>query len=261
MYMDKKATIAVIISLLVTVTAFGVFSASSPKPNVKISEAQALAILEDSTKVNKSIIGINSTKSIELRYAALDWGKIIDGTRHLKLFVTRTPVGEVEPYYFIESRNRWSYGWQNGEGTYIVDAQTGELLFAMENIGGGISVFGFDYNWEIEPSGWNSIEQPTVIVWNAETVLTLKLVAATTYDASLPIAVRVRDVPQFVDVVVTPSSGVLNTGSGVDFKMSITPHSDAPVRFEIHYDMVFAGNVESHNNLYFMVRDRLRIPP
>jgi hypothetical protein len=250
MYMDQKTATAVIVSLLFATSAFLFLAASAPMPKVKITETQAYAILEESTKVNKSIIGLNSIKSIELRYTPLDWGKIIE-SRHLKLYVTRTPVEDIETYYYIESRNTWANGWQSGEGTYIVDAQKGELLLVMENVAGGISIVGTDYFQRIEPGGWSSIEDPTIITSNAETVFTIRLIAGADYDASLPIAVKVTDVPQLVDVSVSPSSDVLNTGSEFVFKLCVFPRSGAPSRFEVSYDVLLIGNVESHNNLYF----------
>jgi hypothetical protein len=141
-------------------------------------------------------------------------------------------MGEIKPYWFIRYETSWNYGWSSGSGWYIVDAQTGELMLSLESVGGGITVFGPDYGMEVKPDiylWWpDSLDMPGNFTDHALeakigefTSVVLKLNAAPYYDASLPVSLKVTNVPIGFSVSQNTTSAILRTGGSLSYLLQM----------------------------------------
>lgn len=228
----STTTITVLISVLLATSAFLVVATSQPTPQTLVTAEQAINILKESGKTNPMIINESSPESSELEYVSLNWTNYLRGigseTTHSRIYVSMTPVGEIKPYWFI------SYGL----GRYVVDAQTGELMLSLERVGGDITLIGPEYKVSTQPNVYlwrpgmfpltpvNFTDHALAVKMGEYTPVILTITAEPYYNASLPVSIKVNNVP--LDFYAGPNNAtaILKTGGSVSFIVSVfTPVS------------------------------------
>jgi len=131
----NSTKLAALISIILATTAFLVVATTQPASYVKIPEDQALSIIVSNPRVYNRIIN-GTSQSTELKYVTLSW------INHLKdmgrengsrIYISKTPFNEERLYWVFTYESKWGSGWDSGNGTYIVDSQTGELMVSLES--------------------------------------------------------------------------------------------------------------------------------
>jgi hypothetical protein len=255
---DSTTAITVLISILLATSAFLAVAVSQPIPVIKINQQQAIDILKESDKTDHQILnGTVWSFSTNLEYVSLNWTSFLNnsgGQHHSRIYVSDTPKGEFKPYWFISYETSWNYGWNDGTGSYVVDAQSGEVMLSLESVGGGVSVKGPDYLISFQPVVWNS-SNPVEVKLGEFTPITLTLTAEPYYDASLPVSIKVNNVPLDFSVGTNNSTAILTTGGSVSFILNVfTPvtytadFSPPPKDPHPHFDVEvnFLGQTDSY---------------
>ncbi|MGD0802830.1 MAG: hypothetical protein ABSA11_02005 [Candidatus Bathyarchaeia archaeon] len=221
---NSNTTLTVLISIILATSAFLAVAISQPVPQIKVSEEQAISILREYDNTDNRIVnGTIRTLSANLEYISLNWTTYLSNTGdepHSRIYISDTPVGEYKPYWFIHIESVWDYGWSGGSGSYIVDAQSGEIVLSLERVGGGISVIGPDYLIFLQPEAWD-YNNPVEAKLGAFTPITLTLTAEPDYHASLPVSMKIANVPLGYCVGPSNSSAVLKTGGYVSFILEV----------------------------------------
>jgi len=260
----STTTITVLISVLLATSAFLVVVTSQPKPQVLLTAEQAITILKESGKTSNMITG-GAPSSIQLEYISINWQNYLSRIDyHFRLYVSTTPVGEIKPYWIIDYDDTTieSLGAQVYR-RYVVDALTGEVMLSLEGGGGAVlslitgralSPGGNDYTFSLQPEAWNQ-SSPLRMRIGENTSITVTLTAESGYDASLPISVRVTDVPLGYSVNPNYLSQVLKTGGSVSFTLTVftpvpyppdfwPPPTDPHPHFNI--EVSFHGQTDSY---------------
>jgi hypothetical protein len=194
----------------------------TPNSDVKISKEQAMKIVETSSKADPYMVGRSDEhlESAELQYISLNWDEYLRNAGNFNhLYVSPTPVGEAKPYWIMD------YGQPNvinlGSGRYIVDADTGELMASMEQFHGSSTIFT-PYFGVSSISNGSDPNSPLVIRDPADVAhVDVRLDAKSSYDASLPVSVRVEEVPIGYYVSQNVTSVVLRTGGSAAVRFNI----------------------------------------
>jgi hypothetical protein len=233
---NRDATV-VLVSMLLTVSAFALFASNTPTPQVKVDRNQALSLLGKSANTNPWILGGTVTLA-ELRYVQLDFTKSTPSTGegyHDRIFAAETDPSKYGPYWFIEYENLSSF-MSRGSGRYIVDAQTGDVLFSLEASSGGVVIFhGLDYQLSSKPEGILWIDDSVFLLGDDAhffnvtgnfTPLIITVTANDYYDAALPVSMKVI-APRFYTVSQNVTSGILRKDRSVSFLLQISPIAEA----------------------------------
>jgi len=129
---------AALVAFIITTSGFLVMVENAPTQSVNISKDQAIGIIKASSKVDpeKTIVKDEYLTSAELQYLNINWGSYLwSGGSHRRIYVSTTPVGgEFKPYWVLDYEQPLSH--VSSSGTYVVDAETGELMLALEDSGG-----------------------------------------------------------------------------------------------------------------------------
>jgi len=135
MGVTKSTKLAALISIILATTAFLVAATTQPVSYAKITEDQAITIILSNPRVYSRIVN-GTSQSTELRQVTLSWinqlkdmGRV-NGSR---IYVSKTPFNNEKLYWVLTYETKWGSGWDSGNGTYIVDAQTGELMISLES--------------------------------------------------------------------------------------------------------------------------------
>jgi hypothetical protein len=193
-----------------------------PSSDVKISKEQAMKIVETSSKADPYMVGRSDEhlESAELQYISLNWDEYLRNAGNFNhLYISPTQVGEDKPYWIMD------YGQPNvinlGSGRYIVDADTGELMAAMEQFHGFSTIFT-PYFGVSSISNGSDPRNPLVIKDPSDVAhVDIRIDAKSSYDASLPVSVTVVEVPVGYYVSQNVTSLVLRTGGSAAVRFNI----------------------------------------
>ena len=258
MLFSSKTTITALISVILATSAFILVATNQQAFGAKINEEQAINILKSSNKTNHRILnGTVTTLTTDLQYVALNWTSYLNNTGaepHSQIYVPATPVGESRPYWFIHIESSWYYGWSSGSGTYIVDAQSGDVMLSLESICGGVSAVGPDYLISFNPPAYDP-GPPLSVKPGVLTPITLTLTAPSYYNASLPVSIRVTDVPLGYSIGPKNATAILTTGGSVSFALLVFQPVPHPADFlppptdpypHFNVEISFLSHTDSH---------------
>lgn len=192
---------------------------------IQISGEQAINAIKESSKADpkKDIVRDDALESIELRLLAINWSEYLHGSgTHDHLYISSTPTGIVKPYWIVEYMTL--LGMHNGNyGKYVVDAETGELMLALEDYFGPPGPG--DFNMSFDPL--IDFFEPFIIHKGETRTITIILTASPWYDASLPVTLEVTRVPKGISVTPSTMSDILRTNGTVIFKLDVSASPNA----------------------------------
>jgi hypothetical protein len=220
----------VLISFLLAFAGFMIVSWNTPT-EVKVTREDAITIVKTNVKVDpeKNIVKDEWLRSAELQYMSIDWSNPPQRGSHRRLYVSTTPVGVFTPYWFIDysSLGLESFGIHDYTyGSYVVDAITGELMLALEGSGGPWP--GPDFLTSSTPAYAHDPYFPVEIKQSQSREVIVRCTAQPSFDASLPMSIRVTSVPKGFVVTQNATSGILRTGGALTVKLVITSSANAP---------------------------------
>ncbi len=215
----SNQTLAALLALIISVSAFTAAAITTP-PDKLITKDEAIRAIEASPKADptRQIVSEDNLAGSELQYLAIRWESLLRGWGyHRRIYVSTTPVGDISPYWII------SYGkpifHYSPLGIYVVDARKGELMLAYEDTGGPPQEEDFSVTYVL-PSPTQG-EGIAVRPGEARSFVVL-VTAQPNYDASLPIRIEVKGVPNLILVTQNVTSAVLQTGGRVSVGCSVT---------------------------------------
>ncbi len=266
MSLNSPTTMTVIISIILATTAFLAMAITQPMPQTQVTVEQAINILRESGKTDHFITDQISPQNIRLEYISINWQDYLWNTGyHTRLYVSTTHVGEVKPYWVADydDTSTVNLGGAPIYGRYVVDAQTGEVMLSLES-GGGVVVSLLnggghvsnilDFSLSLQPDALNQTS-PLKVKMDENTSIRLTLTAELGYDASLPVSIKVLDVPLGFSVEPNKVSVILETGGAVSFTLTVfTPVSyladflPSPIDPHPHFDVQtsFLGQTDSY---------------
>ncbi len=221
--MESKRLLATLIALITAASGFLTVTANTP-PDRLISRDAAIKIIEAHAEVDptKQIVNEGNLVSAELQYMAIHWENYLRmAGYHRRIYVSTTPVGDVSPYWLVNyGKVVWHYFPSGG---YIVDARTGELMLAYEDTGG--PPMGSDYSFSLSPevNSWT----PLTLRPGETKTLIITLTSQPTYEASLPIHITARGVPDYLIVRQNTTSGILTTNGRVTVEVRVSASAAA----------------------------------
>jgi len=195
---------------------------------VKVSREDAITIVKTNVKVDpeKNIVKDEWLRSAELQCRSIDWSNYPRAIgHHRRIYVSTTPVGDIAPYWFIDYQSPGvlhDYTF----GSYVVDAATGELMLALEGTGG--PVYLSDFSTSFTPAYADDQYFPVEIKEGQSREVIVRFTARPTFDASLPLFIRVTSVPRGFVAAQNATSGILRTGGAFAIKLVIESSADAP---------------------------------
>ena len=195
---------------------------------LKVSREEALTIVKTNVKVDpeKNIVKDEWLRSAELQCTSIDWSYYPRALgHHRRIYVSTTPVGDIAPYWFIDYQSpgflhNYTYG------SYVVDATTGELMLVLEGAGGPWHCA--DFLTSFTPAYADDPYFPVEIKEGQSREVIVGCTAQPSYDASLPLFIRVTSVPKRFVVTQNATSGILRTGGAFAIKLVIESSADAP---------------------------------
>jgi hypothetical protein len=220
-----RTTSTILISCLLAFAGFLILSWNAPT-EVKVSKEDAITIVKINIKVDpeKNIVKDEWLRGAELQYMSIDWSNYPRTGSHRRIYVSTTPVGVFTPYWFIDYQ---SPGFHNYTcGSYVVDAITGELMLALEGSGG--PVYFWDFSTSFTPAYADDPYFPVEIKEGQSREVIVMCVARPSFDASLPMSIRVTSAPKGFVVTQNATSGILRTGGALTVKLVITSSAYAP---------------------------------
>ena len=228
---QRYTTITVLVSIILATSAFLAVTSSQPLYSINVSEEQAISIL----KANPGTSGFtdsdpSSLKSIRLEYLAINLQDYLKNISHSKLIVSPTLTDEVNPYWIADYafNSTFTFGGSGYWGRYLVDAETGELVLAVEGYPWAKNVS--DYHASLQPEAWNS-STPLKVKIGGYTPVTLTLTAWIFYNATLPVEMKVTDVPIDFSVKTNKTSAILSKGGSVSFIFNVSAPAWYPADF------------------------------
>jgi hypothetical protein len=230
----STTNITVLISIILATSAFLATAINNPIPQIKVSEEQAISILMNNPKTDHKIVNGSTPVKADLEYVALSGNSMPDtgSQHHSRIYFSSTHTDEERPYWFFDYETNWNYGFSSGSGRYIVDAQSGELVFSVESISGSITIGGPDVLIDSKPSAYlwdsstffqpeNFTDHALVTRSGQFTPLVLKVSAPTYYDAVLPVSVKVVRVSSGFSVSQNVTSSILRSGGSAFFLIQV----------------------------------------
>jgi hypothetical protein len=244
----------VIGAFAIALVTFIVFAAFTPLyPGARISREQALKAVEQSPKVDSRIVTDSVPMNAELHWMKLDW-RNVDwiNVGHQHLFLANTPTGDYGPFWLLEYQKRiedagdWLWIFT---GRYIVDADSGQLMAAVEkayhNPPEQTSTLG-DYYVTSNPE---KIYEPITLEMGETLTIDVTAKAYPNYDASLPLTFRIIDLRSDLTVSQNATTAILRTGGAASVRFSVSkssayvssPFPNPNYGFEIQVRDIFGG--------------------
>ena len=217
---------ATLLGFIVALSFFSLFSVNTPaNVGVKLTEDQAIAVVEQSPRANKEIVSDIQPVEVELRWMKIDWSRE-DWHEHQRIYVTTTPSGDYSPYWRIEYERSFTVSGQPWIyfGRYIVDATTGELMSAYEaadlNTTNPHPPTGKgDYSITLKP---DVLDDPIALRVGESEGFVLKIVGDPSVDAYQPIVVRAVGVRPDLVVVQNVTSVAPGPGGSAWVSFSVS---------------------------------------
>ena len=213
---SRTSTLVALVFCLLAVSSYIIMSQNMPN-DIKLTREQAIAIVKASPKAdpNKNTVKDEWLQSAELQYIAINWANYLRMSgSHNRIYVSTSPVGDINPYWIIEYDALQRRGT---EGSYIVDALTGELMLALESTGAGFLGQDFVTSSTLAYDDYS----PIMIMPGQSREVTIRFTALPSYDASLPMSVTVTAVPKGFTVSQNATSGILRTGGSFAIRLII----------------------------------------
>ena len=124
---------------LIAASAFFATAINNPLPQIKVSEEEAIRVLMNSPKTDHQIVNGSTPVRADLENIALSGNSLPDtgSQHHSRIYFSSTHINETRPYWFFEYETNSpavSFMGSTESGRYIVDAQTGELVYSVESV-------------------------------------------------------------------------------------------------------------------------------